>query len=341
MRLLFKKILLIQTAFIGDVILASGMIEKLKEYYPEAKIDVLIKKENHSILSNHPFINHLYLFNKSFKYKEMWRLIREIRNEQYDLVINLHRFGSSGIIAGLSGGKARVGFKKNPFSFLNTKSFHHSIGEKDNYRHEVERNHSLIKNFADSIPAKPKLHLQSIDLENVKKYQNSNYICIAPASVWFTKQFPISKWIDFIKLLPDNFQIYLLGGPGDQALLSDIVSSLPQGRIISLAGKLSLIESAALMKGALLNFVNDSGPLHLASAVNANVCAIFCSTIPAFGFGPLSDFSRIVEIDYNLHCRPCNLHGFKICPEGHFKCGNDINIQKLLQVFQEVLLLKS
>jgi heptosyltransferase-2 len=95
-----------------------------------------------------------------------------------------------------------------------------------------------------------------------------------------------------------------------------------------MAGKLSLLESAAIMAGARMNFVNDSAPMHLASAVNAPVTAVFCSTVPAFGFGPLSDNAFIAETTIPLDCRPCGLHGYTVCPKGHFKCA-EIEIHTL------------
>jgi heptosyltransferase-2 len=79
-----------------------------------------------------------------------------------------------------------------------------------------------------------------------------------------------------------------------------------------------------------MNYVNDSAPMHFASAVNAPVTAIYCSTIPAFGYGPLSDNSNIVETHEQLSCRPCGLHGYKACPQGHFKCAFGITNEQLL-----------
>jgi heptosyltransferase-2 len=101
-----------------------------------------------------------------------------------------------------------------------------------------------------------------------------------------------------------------------------------------IAGQLSLLQSAALMSRAKRNFVNDSGPLHLCSAMNAPVTAVFCSTLPSFGFGPLSVDSSIVETKEKLSCRPCGLHGKKVCPEGHFKCGNGIDANELLNTLK-------
>ncbi|MBS1946076.1 MAG: glycosyltransferase family 9 protein, partial [Bacteroidetes bacterium] len=150
----------------------------------------------------------------------------------------------------------------------------------------------------------------------------STYITIAPASVWFTKQWPAAKWIGLIKVLPKQQRVFLIGGPGDTALCERIAREAGRGEV--LAGKLSLLATAALMEGAAMNYVNDSAPLHIASAMNAPVTAIFCSTVPAFGFGPLQANGRVVEHPEPLYCRPCGLHGHKACPEGHFKCALDI-----------------
>ena len=90
-----------------------------------------------------------------------------------------------------------------------------------------------------------------------------------------------------------------------------------------------VLESAALMKDATMNYVNDSAPMHMASAMNAKTTAIYCSTIPAFGFGPLADNAKIVETKLTLDCRPCGVHGHKACPEGHFKCAFSIETSEL------------
>ncbi len=92
---------------------------------------------------------------------------------------------------------------------------------------------------------------------------------------------------------------------------------------------MKLMETAALFSKAHRVFVNDSGPLHIASAMNSPVTAFFCSTTPEFGFGPLSDKSEVVEVK-NLECRPCGLHGHKICPKGHFNCGNLLDVKKIV-----------
>lgn len=313
-----ERILIIQTAFLGDVILATPVVSELKKIYPNSQIDFLVKKGNESLLSNSPHLHSVLLFDKkNGKWKSMMRLILQFRKTKYDLVINLHRFGSSGILAGLSKGKKRYGFKKNPFSFLYTKKFGHTIGDGT---HEVERNLSIIKEFGASKLIRPELFPSSADKTKVASFKIGNYYCLAPASVWFTKQLPQHKWIELINSLPADATVYLLGAPGDKELCQTIIEKSNNKYSNNLCGELSLLQSAELMRTANRNYVNDSGPLHLASSVNARVTTFFCSTVPDFGFGPLSEDSEIKEVK-DLDCRPCGLHGHKECPKGHFKCG--------------------
>ncbi len=313
-----KRILVIQTAFLGDVILATPVLGELKRLFPDVELDMLVKKGNESLLLNNPHLNELFVLNKSEgKWKAIFGLIKEFRHNQYDLVINLHRFGSSGLITALSKGKKRYGFRKNPFSFLYSKRFDHNIGDGT---HEVERNLSVIAEFGAKKMVRPELFPSQKDLEKIQPYLEENYYCIAPASVWFTKQLPAEKWIELSNRFEPEAKVYVLGAPSDTELGDSIIEKSTHPNMENLAGKLSLLQSAALMKSAKRSFVNDSGPLHLASSMNANVTAFFCSTVPDFGFGPLSDDSNILQVE-GLDCRPCGIHGHKACPKGHFKCS--------------------
>ncbi|MBK9255579.1 MAG: glycosyltransferase family 9 protein [Saprospiraceae bacterium] len=324
------KILIIQTAFIGDVILATAILEKLHKHFPDAVLDILIKKGNESLFQNHPYLNKIWVLEKSKnKFTCTAKLILEIRKQSFDKVINLHRFFSSGLITVLSNAKMTFGFDKNPLSFFFSKTVPHQISEKKNSVHEIQRNQNLISIFTDNIPEKPVLYPSESDFQVLANHKLLKpYVCISPASVWFTKQWPSEKWIQLIQKLDSEITIFLLGSGNDLQLCNDIAEKSGSKKVRVLAGKLSLLQSAALVKTAEMNYVNDSGPLHLCSAVNAPVTAIFCSTVPEFGFGPLSDHSHIAQTDHVLKCRPCSLHGRKSCPEGHFKCA-EIEIDKI------------
>lgn len=323
-----KKILVIQTAFIGDAILSSSVLEKLHERFPNAQIDYLVRKGNESLFTEHPFIHKLYVWNKKGgKYKNLFKILSEIRKEEYLYVFNLQRYFSTGLLTVFSGATAKVGFDKNPLSRYFSRSFKHDMNSG---MHEIERNHQLIKSITDANPAMPRLYPTKNQFQKVEKYKNSDYVCISPASVWFTKQLPAENWIDLIKALEKNYKIYLLGGPDDKNLCEKIRLAAESPKVFNLAGKLSLLESAALMKDAIMNYTNDSAPMHLASSMNAPVTAVYCSTIPGFGFGPLSDDSYIVETAKELSCRPCGLHGKRSCPQKHFECARSITVDGLL-----------
>ena len=317
-----KRILVIQTAFLGDVILATPVFSELKRLFPEAKIDALVNAGNESLLKSHQAINEVFTFSKEEgKVKSLIALIRSIRKRKYDVVINLHRFGSSGLITALSAANETRGFSKNPFSIFFTNRFSHEIG---NGTHEVERNLSLINDLGAAKRVRPSLFPTPEDFAAVKSYQEDTYAVIAPASVWFTKQLPKEQWVKLIHQL--NTKVYLIGGPADEGLCNEIMGELPEKDTVNLAGKLTLMQSAALIYSAQRTYVNDSGPLHIASAMNAPVTAFFCSTVPEFGFGPLSDDAKIIQIEEKLACRPCGLHGHAACPKGHFKCGSEISV---------------
>lgn len=325
-----QKFLVIQTAFIGDVVLATGLVEKLHEHFPGAGIDFLVRKGNEGLLLGHPLLNEVLVWNKKeHKLRNWWRILKKIRSNRYDKVINVQRFAATGLLTAFSGAKETIGFDKNPFSWLFTKKIKHVIADGGRSLHEIERNNELIKDFTGNMAAKPRLYPSAADEAVAGQFVKAPMITISPASVWFTKQYPPEKWIRFIDTIPSHFSVMLLGAPGDAALAEVIKQGATHPSIHILCGKLNFLQSAALMKKAVMNYVNDSAPMHFASAVNAPVTAVYCSTLPSFGFGPLSDISFIVEKEEPLYCRPCGLHGRKECPEGHFKCALDIREEQL------------
>lgn len=325
----FQSFLIIQTAFIGDVILATGLVEKLRKHYPHASIDFLLRKGNETLLIGNPNIREVIVWDKKKgKIKNLFRLTAHVRSKKYDGVINAHRFASSGLITAFSGAKVKSGFDKNPWSFMFTHRVKHDL---ESNLHETERNQQLIEFITDKTRALPKLYPRVSDFEKVKSFQSGRYLCLAPTSVWFTKQFPAQQWIDFLDLVRDKIDhVYLLGASTDQDTCENIKAHTKNKHVENMAGRLSFLESAALMKGAVMNFVNDSAPMHMASSMNAPVAAIFCSTVPSFGFGPLSEKSFILQTTENLACRPCGLHGFRKCPQGHFKCATSISVKAMV-----------
>ena len=374
-----EKFLVIQTAFIGDVVLATAIVESLHEAYPDARIDFLLRKGAEGLLNGHPYLHELLVWDKKKnKLPNLWKLLRRVRRNRYDKVINVQRYAATGLITACSGARETIGFDKNPFSFFFTTKVKHvfsgyikkagrdlslqdtqNAGRGEAYAgpaasltvkgvqespgshsplagelspvHEIERNNALIHHFTHRLAGKPALYPTAKDDSAVAGYTIHPYITISPASVWFTKQYPAQKWADFMDRVPAVYTLYLLGGREDAGLAEEIREKTLHPSVVNLCGKLDFLQSAALMRDALMNYTNDSAPMHFASAVNAPVTAVYCSTIPAFGYGPLSDKHFIVEKKEPLYCRPCGLHGYRACPQGHFRCAADIRDEQLLE----------
>jgi lipopolysaccharide heptosyltransferase II len=326
-----KKILIIQTASLGDVVLATPLIEKLHRFFPEARIDFLVKQGGEGLLRGHPYLKHVMVWDKSEKkYARLRELIVLIREQKYDLVVNAQRFASTGLLTVLSGAAVTTGFNKNPFSVFFTYRKPHVIRARKGSPHETERNLKLIEDFTDKSVFKPKLYPSPHDFAKVSQYKTRQFITISPGSLWFTKAWPEKKWADFARRTDSELLIYFLGAANEKAMIDRIIKASGHANSLNLAGKLTLLESAALMRDALMNYTNDSAPMHLASAMNAPVAAIFCSTVPEYGFGPLSDRSFVIQTTETLDCRPCGLHGKKSCPKRHFRCAESIETKQLL-----------
>lgn len=309
------------------MILTTPVIEKLHLFYPDASIDILVKKGMEGLFRNHPFLHKAISWNKiEGKYSNFYKIFMMIRKEKYDAVITVQRFALTGFLTAFSGAKVRIGFSKNPFSRFFTTPVPHVFRDG---MHEVERNLLLIASLANPEIVKPRLYPTASDQAKTAAYKSGTYYTISPASLWFTKQYPVEKWVEFLSYIPGTSRIYFLGSREDERLCKEIITRAGHPGSVDLSGKLSFLESASLMKDAKMNFTNDSAPMHLASAMNAPVTVVYCSTVPRFGFGPLSDDSAIVETG-ELYCRPCGIHGYRSCPEKHFRCATEIKVDQLV-----------
>lgn len=328
-----QRFLVIQTAFIGDVILALPVAQALRRAYPEAEIHMLVRRGNEGLLSGHPAVHRVWVWDKRQKYRSLFSNIRTLRQYRFEAVINLHRFITSGLVTALLRTRQRIGFDKNPLAWTYTHRLPHLLDQPGHPKpqHEVDRNLSLLRPLLGALPReRPRLYPSEEDTQAAKAAAGGTwplpYVVMAPTSVWFTKQWPLSQWQKLVEALPPEMTVLLIGAAADHPALEQLRKGIGsrQAPLHNLAGRLTLLQSAALMAGASRVFANDSAPLHLASAMNAPSTAIFCSTVPAFGFGPLADDAAVMEVE-GLACRPCGLHGRKACPEGHFRCALQID----------------
>jgi heptosyltransferase-2 len=185
----------------------------------------------------HPFLNRLYIWDKrGQKNRNLLSLIAELRKTEYDHIINCQRFFSTGLMTVLARGKETIGFDKNPLSLGFSRSVKHTIGDG---RHEVDRLNDLIAHLTDGTRPLPRLYptpQARADAERLV-FQHTEgqgrYFCIAPASVWFTKQWPEAKWVELIKSLSPELHVFLIGAPGDHALCTRIADAAGRGVVLA------------------------------------------------------------------------------------------------------------
>ena len=317
--------LVIQTAFLGDVVLTTPLLQRLAERH--GPVDVLVTPAAAALLEGHPAVREVLRYDKRGRdagWRGFLRLARQIRRRRYERVYLPHRSLRSAALAWWSGATERIGFSAASVAWSYTSRVE-AVGG-----HETER----LASLAGSGPVpRTSLGLTAGDRAAARQWLEQHgidrpFTAIAPGSVWATKRWPY--YADLAATLPGP--VVVIGGPEDAPAGRSMAAAAP-GRVHSAAGELSLRGSAALIEHARLLVTNDSAPLHLAGAVGTPVVAIFGPTVPAFGFGPLGETDRIVE-HAELSCRPCSLHGPMVCPLGHHRCMREITVERVLAVVQ-------
>ncbi|OGC93779.1 MAG: lipopolysaccharide heptosyltransferase II [candidate division Zixibacteria bacterium RBG_16_53_22] len=324
------KIAVIQTAFPGDVILASPVFEALKYRERDCLTTAIVRPESASILENNPFVDNILIFDKYGADKGISGLFKVAsRLKGYDRAIVIQRYFRSALIPFLARIPQRIGFHNSAARPLFTSRI-----EYDRRKHEVKRCLDLIgendpdNRFRPRIYIDRQISLKADELLNQKGI-TYNFAVIAPGSVWATKRY--AHYPALIDLIYDKLDlpVVLVGGPDDNDLAAFVtrsVAHMPH----DLCGQTSLMQSAAIISKARIVFCNDSAPAHMAAALGTPVVAIFGPTVPAFGFSPYSENSAVVDIGH-LDCRPCSSHGTRKCPRGHFKCMNELSPEKVLE----------
>jgi heptosyltransferase II len=335
------KILIVQTAFIGDVVLTLPLAQVLKKKIPDCVIDFIAIPRTGGLLVNHPAINNIIIFDKRGKdggIFGLWRLARKLKSQQYDVALIPHRSLRSALLVALAGCSKRIGFSKSA-----GKMFFTDVVPYPTDIHEVERNLTLLRpmSILHQEKERPVVYPTKNDVEVVNRLlfdegilDSGKLVGVAPGSVWNTKRWTKEGYTGLVeKLATNGFTVCLIGGQEDFDLCNEIVSTVNMGRVFNTTGKLSLLQSCELIRRSKVLVSNDSAPIHFAAAVNTPVVAIFGPTIPAFGFAPYSDRNVVVDI-HGLKCRPCAIHGGNKCPIKTFECMKSISTDT---VFEKVV----
>lgn len=322
-----EKILVIQTAFLGDAILTLPMIQKLKEMFPNSYLSVLCIPSTKEIFDCSPFIDEVILYDKRDKQKSLLSfvtLIRLIREKKFSRFYSPHRSFRTSMLVFFSNAGATFGFDISSCSFIYDTRIKYVSA-----KHEVARNLDLIQldTSNDNWKIFPFIKIPEDITDRVNKLVeelgNKTIVAVAPGSVWKTKIYPQTYYEELIKYLVEkNYFVILLGGKADENMCLGIEKKFGV-YVKSFAGKMSIVESVALLKKCRLLISNDSAPTHLGMIADIPTITIYCSTIPEFGFFPYNQQSRSISLD-GLKCKPCGIHGHMECPIKTFDCGNQL-----------------
>lgn len=320
-----KKILIIRLDHIGDLISATPVFRILKEAYPNAKLDVLASKRNIDILKNNPFIDEIMPYDapwfnrrkkRLIKVREYFRLVNMLKKQKYDLGIDLRGDIRHIILMRLACIYYRVGYGTTGGGFLLNREINYRTGV-----HEVDHNLDVIREIGINITeVKPDFFTSKEQEESTKRLLSDKglmpgdfIVSMHPGAGYPSKRWTSSKWAQLIDKLNTEFnaKVIIVGAEEEKSLLVNIRKET-KIEPISAVGETSLGELAALFKNVNLFIGTDSGPSHIASAVNTPSVILYSGTNDSRQWAPLSDKNHIIQKD--IPCKHCE----------RLKCANNI-----------------
>ena len=339
-----STIVIFQTAFPGDVVLTLPLAQGLKRLQPGCSVSMVVIPKAAELLQNHPDISEIIVYDKrraDAGVAGFWRLAKELRSRRFDVALIPHRSFRSAALATAARVPRRIGFDTSAGRFLltDTVRYEQSI-------HEIGRNASLVTPLVGKplVTELPSLFPSDEDRIIVDDHISEKsvdpttpMVGIAPGSVWNTKRWLEERFRELIMMsVGAGYRVILIGGSEDKPLCERLRSATDAAKVCSMAGKLTLLQSAEAIRRCAALVSNDSAPMHLAVAMRTPVVAVFGPTIPGFGFAPNGKHDRIVQID-GLPCRPCSIHGGDTCPIGTFDCMVKIRATEVFDAVQEVI----
>ena len=318
------KILLIQTGFLGDVLLSTPVIAGLRMIFPKAEITALTTREARPLLEHHPELHEVLVYDKrgaDAGFTGLRKVAATLRAREFGLAVSLHKSFRTAVLLLLSGIRRRIGFREAALWWTYTQTT-----KRSHLPHDVLRNLVVLEPLGARLEDLPKaMSVYAGDAARseadklLRPLNGKSLVGIAPGSVWLTKRWTEEGFQETAsQLAAAGFGIVVLGGPADAPLGERLVSRI-EGQAINLAGKASLSVSAAVVERLDVLVTNDSAPLHIASCVGTPVAALFCATTPEMGYGPWQVPHEIVAVA-GLRCRPCGRHGGRTCPTGTHAC---------------------
>ncbi len=317
------RYLIIRFSSIGDIVLTTPVVRCLKQQVEGAEVHFVTKQKFASLVSANPYIDKVHLFTGN-----MGDLYSALQSESFDYVIDLHNNFRSNRIRQLLKVPS-FGFQK-----LNIQKFFY-VNFKINRlpdKHIVDRYMNTLQLFDVKNDGKGLDYFiseeENYGVENLPPSCRLGYIAFVVGGTWSTKKLPARKVAEICNSI--DFPVVLLGGSSEEEMGNEICSHT-NGNVHNLAGKLSLDQSASLVRDARLVLTNDTGLMHIAAAFEKKILSFWGNTVPQFGMSPYlaHPASEMMEVK-NLRCRPCSKLGYKSCPRGHFRCMENQDTQKTI-----------
>lgn len=322
------KILILRFSSIGDIVLTTPIIRCIKNQLENIEVHFATKQEYQTLVSNNPYIDKAHLLGSNLK-----EFIRELKSEEFDCIIDLHKNLRTLKI------KKALGVKSSTFPKVNWQKWlvvNTKVNTLPNL-HIVDRYFEAVKDLGVKNDLKGlDFHIPSVSEIDVKKeFQSTEFICLAVGAKFATKQIPVQKLAEI--LAPIEQTIILLGGKEDYEKGEEVRNLLKEKVVFNTCGLYSLLSSGSIVKQANALVTADTGLMHIASAFETPIVSIWGNTIPEFGmypYRPKKPNSFSIHQVENLKCRPCSKIGFVQCPKKHFKCmlnQDVISIQKSIR----------
>ena len=337
-----SRILIVQTAFLGDVVLTTPLLRELRRVCPSASLCLLTTATGRSVLNGLPYVDRWLVLDKRWDRdgcRSSRGVLRELMGTRFDAAVAAHRSVRTGVLLRLSGARLRVGFTGAPGAWAYNRRVPWDPGKHAVHRY-LELSAALGGEPGTADP-QPRLTVEPAaaaraDLMALEHgvAAEDNLLCVAPGSVWPTKRWLPEGYARVVAAARARGLVPVLVGSPEERELCRSVAALAPAPV--LAGETSIPELVALLARARIVVANDSGAAHVASAVGTPVVSVFGSTIPGMGYAAYGPLTRVVERG-GLECRPCGRHGARNCPLGHFRCMTEVAADRVLARVDELL----
>lgn len=342
------KTLVIRFSSIGDIVLSTPLLRVVRAKFPDGQLDYVTRKDYAELVKSNHNLNYTYEFDASTGFEGLRQLKKRIKAERYDLIVDIHDSLRSKYLRSILGVNQVVAVNKRIVERtmlvkLKKNMYKEIVSVADRYIESLKPlgigndKKGLELHIPDEVLFQVSGKIAALKLNRFEKT-----IGLCPGARHFTKRWPAERYAELgIRLAKEHdAKVLVFGGPSDAGVCSYVADSIQQQagpeRSTNFCNQLSLLETAAAMEFCDFLVTNDTGLMHIATAMHRKLVVLFGSTVKEFGFFPYTANGIVLERE-GLYCRPCSHIGRAQCPEGHFRCMNEISVEDAYQKARALL----